>query len=221
MCHGHPRDHPCAHTSINWYYCPTANIDLDTGFETPCNNVSFAPPQRSTLDCPLQLCGFKDKGGNWLCCECKQGPNSLGWCTMPTRIMSQSLNSTSFGEQRLTTCDHGCCRDCVSLGTSESRVYRGRLTTVAPTQGPSPEMSLSDMRRGSTSRKGYGSSRTYRRPTYEIVGPYHTPERTMSQASIATPSTCSSSSSRDSYREYPVDLGYRPSKRGQTKNRVR
>ncbi|KAF7553828.1 hypothetical protein G7Z17_g3344 [Cylindrodendrum hubeiense] len=65
MCHGHPRHHPCAHTSINWHYCPSALIDLETGYETPCQHTTFAPAQSISSDCPLQNCQFKDKGGTW------------------------------------------------------------------------------------------------------------------------------------------------------------
>ncbi|KAK1529924.1 hypothetical protein CPAR01_12236 [Colletotrichum paranaense] len=53
MCHGHPRLHPCSHTSINWHYCPSALIDLETGVETPCSHLSYATAQPSNADCPL------------------------------------------------------------------------------------------------------------------------------------------------------------------------
>ena len=116
MCHGHPRYHPCSHTSINWYYCPTALIDLETGYETPCSNVSFAPAQTTKLDCPLKHCDFKGKGGLWICCSCKQGPNTHGWCMMPRSRLRR--NSDTFAVEEIqTTCDHGCCKECTRFGT--------------------------------------------------------------------------------------------------------
>lgn len=124
MCHGHPRYHLCAHTSINWFYCPTALIDLETGYETPCSNVSFAPAQRSTLDCPLAHCDFKGKDGRWICCVCKQGPNAKGWCLMPMRHQRHN-HDTLVLEEFETTCDHGCCKECQKLGAYTT--YRGRV----------------------------------------------------------------------------------------------
>ena len=115
MCHGHPRHHPCAHTSINWHYCPSALIDLETGYETPCSNMSFAAAQPTTSDCPLQNCQFKSKGGSWTCCSCQQGPNTQGWCTMP--LSRLTMNPESFSVESIeTTCDHGCCSKCIRYG---------------------------------------------------------------------------------------------------------
>ncbi|CEF74339.1 unnamed protein product [Fusarium graminearum] len=135
MCHGHPRHHPCAHTSINWHYCPSALIDLETGYETPCSKMSFAAAQPTKSDCPLQNCQFKSKGGSWTCCACQQGPNTQGWCTKP--LSRLTMNPESFSLETVeTTCDHGCCSECVRY-----------------------EMAFSEIRKGSASRKfGYGSA---------------------------------------------------------------
>ncbi|RGP72584.1 hypothetical protein FLONG3_6592 [Fusarium longipes] len=135
MCHGHPRHHACAHTSINWHYCPSALIDLETGYETPCSNMSFAKAQPTKSDCPLQNCQFKSKGGSWTCCACQQGPNTQGWCTMP--LSRLTMNPESFSVETVeTTCDHGCCSKCVRY-----------------------EMAFSEIRKGSASRKfGYSSA---------------------------------------------------------------
>ncbi|KAL7941330.1 hypothetical protein V8C42DRAFT_182399 [Trichoderma barbatum] len=116
MCHGHPRYHSCAHTSLVWYYCPSAHIDLETGFETPCRNVSFAPAQSSPLSCPLKNCQFVDKGGSWICCKCNQGPNTQGWCSTPMANIQDDLDSLQL-EDVQRTCDHGCCDDCKRFGT--------------------------------------------------------------------------------------------------------
>ncbi|PTB63328.1 hypothetical protein BBK36DRAFT_1126802 [Trichoderma citrinoviride] len=116
MCHGHPRYHSCAHTSLVWYYCPSAHIDLETGFETPCRNVSFAPAQSSALSCPLKNCQFVDKGGSWICCKCNQGPNTQGWCSAPIANVSDDLDSLRLDDEQ-RTCDHGCCDECRRFGT--------------------------------------------------------------------------------------------------------
>lgn len=116
MCHGHPRYHSCAHTSMVWYYCPSASIDLQTGYEAPCRNVTLSPSQASRTSCPLSVCYFKEKGGQWICCQCKQGPNLQGWCTMPLH------GGTNLSSQLQMTCDHGCCKSCKKSGM-RSRLY--------------------------------------------------------------------------------------------------
>jgi hypothetical protein len=117
MCHGHPRYHSCAHTSMVWYYCPSASIDLQTGYEAPCRNVTLAPSQASRTSCPLSVCYFKEKGGQWTCCQCKQGPNLQGWCTMPLGLSNGDVNLSS---QLQMTCDHGCCKSCKKSGMDSS-----------------------------------------------------------------------------------------------------
>lgn len=109
MCHGHPRDHPCSHTSMIWYYCPSANINLTTGYETPCSNVTLAPAQSSKAECPIKRCAFSNKGRRWRCCRCGSGPNQQAWCAMRTGRM---------GEAGRMTCDHGCCDNCTEFGKS-------------------------------------------------------------------------------------------------------
>lgn len=211
MCHGHPRDHACGHLSINWYYCPSALIDLSTGYETPCSNVSFAPGQRSTLDCPLQNCGYKEKGGRWLCCVCNQGPNSKGWCVMPRRYFRPNRD-TLVDEEVEGTCDHGCCEGCQKLGALPEvfQERRAILTgcTIAPSRSPSPELSFTELRKGAASRKsGYGPPpRAHRRSAYSIIGGFTTPERDGGDISTATPSSSSSGGSRPGYR---IELDYR------------
>lgn len=107
MCHGHPRDHPCSHTSMIWYYCPSAHINLTTGYETPCSNVTLAPAQSSKAECPIKMCAFSNKGRRWRCCRCGLGPNQKAWCAMRTGRM---------GEAGRMTCDHGCCENCTEFG---------------------------------------------------------------------------------------------------------
>ncbi|KAL0932596.1 uncharacterized protein CTRU02_211559 [Colletotrichum truncatum] len=146
MCHGHPRWHPCSHTSINWHYCPAALIDLETGVETPCTHLSYAAAQSSNSDCPLLNCQFKAMGGNWTCCQCGQGPNTQGWCTMPKQ--PQDINGM-FTEE-VKTCDHGCCSEC----------ERYCMTCVETS-----DMTFGELRKGTASRKfGYSSAiRSHRR----------------------------------------------------------
>ncbi|KAL7921268.1 hypothetical protein ACQKWADRAFT_127878 [Trichoderma austrokoningii] len=142
MCHGHPRYHECAHTSLVWYYCPSAKIDLETGYETPCRNATFAPAQSSSLSCPLKNCQFADKGGSWICCKCNQGPNTQGWCSTPLTDITDDIGSLRIGgDQR--TCDHGCCDDCRRFG---------------PSRSPSPERRVAESRKGRSRKYTYGSS---------------------------------------------------------------
>ncbi|KAI1499555.1 hypothetical protein F5X99DRAFT_273194 [Biscogniauxia marginata] len=157
MCHGHPHYHPCSHTSVKWLYCPEAIFDLDTGYETPCSNPIYSKPQPTTLDCPLQNCNFKVLKGSWNCCVCGKGPNTQGWCTMLRhRVDFNPL--TGRVENMELPCGHGCCSMC--SGSSASR-------------SSSPEMSFSEVRKGKSSRKAYGSSRSSankRSPAYELGG---------------------------------------------------
>ena len=112
MCHGHPHHHPCSHQSVTWHYCPSALIDLETGYETPCSNVTFAVSQASNSECPLQNCEFKAKGGSWICCNCLQGPNTQGWCTFNRQQPVLERNYMSEEYSLVETCDHGCCKNC-------------------------------------------------------------------------------------------------------------
>ncbi|KAF4975053.1 hypothetical protein FZEAL_8122 [Fusarium zealandicum] len=200
MCHGHPRHHPCAHTSINWHYCPSALIDLETGYETPCSNISFAAAQPTTTDCPLQNCQFKNKGGSWTCCSCQQGPNTQGWCTMP--LSRFEMNRDSFSVEAVeTTCDHGCCSQCIRYGSSRDAT---------------PDMTFSEMRRGSASRKfGYGSaSKSHRRGSaFSLTGGFPSVSE---EESSSSPSTSKSSSGGSGYK---VDLDYTSSKAKSSKKR--
>ncbi|KAF4954437.1 hypothetical protein FGADI_5214 [Fusarium gaditjirri] len=183
MCHGHPRHHPCAHTSINWHYCPSALIDLETGYETPCSKISFAAAQPTTSDCPLQNCQFKSKGGSWTCCSCQQGPNTQGWCTMPMSRMT--MNPESFSVESVET-------------TSSSR-------------DASPEMTFSEIRKGSASRKfGYSSATKSHRRGSAFSLPASGEESTPS------PSTSKSSSASSGYK---VGVEYTSSKAKSSKKR--
>lgn len=114
MCHGHPKDHPCSHTSMAWYYCPSAQINLTTGYQTACKNITLAPAQRSKNDCPLKMCAFKTKGGFWQCCHCNNGPNERAWCGR------QVVKKASGGKSILSTCDHGCCKNCTEYGKHDN-----------------------------------------------------------------------------------------------------
>ncbi|QPC76589.1 hypothetical protein HYE68_007341 [Fusarium pseudograminearum] len=198
MCHGHPRHHPCAHTSINWHYCPSALIDLETGYETPCSKMSFAAAQPTKSDCPLQNCQFKSKGGSWTCCACQQGPNTQGWCTKP--LSRLTMNPESFSPETVeTTCDHGCCSECVRYGPS--------------CDTSSPEMAFSEIRKGSASRKfGYGSATKSHRRGSAFSLPVSEED--------STPSPSSSKSSSGSSR-YKLDLEYTSSKVKSSKKRHR
>ncbi|EFX00493.1 hypothetical protein CMQ_7495 [Grosmannia clavigera kw1407] len=103
MCYGHPHHHLCSHQSVKWHYCPRAKIDVTTGHATICDKTTYAISQPSKAACPLKNCHFKELGGVWDCCQCKQGPNTLGWCTFPKWPGYQDW---------VETCDHGCCKHC-------------------------------------------------------------------------------------------------------------
>lgn len=111
MCRGHPHTHPCSHTSIAWDYCPDAQLDLDAAYDSPCADISFAPSRPTASVCPLQNCQFKDMGGSWTCCACGRGPNTQGWCTMPTARLRRDPETFEV-EAVAATCDHGCCNNC-------------------------------------------------------------------------------------------------------------
>jgi len=49
MCHGHPHCYSCGHQSMEWHHCPSAVMNLETGYETPCPNITFAASQPSLL----------------------------------------------------------------------------------------------------------------------------------------------------------------------------
>jgi hypothetical protein len=112
MCHGHPHYHSCGHQSVTWHYCPSALIDLETGYETPCPNITFAASQSSTAACPLANCDFRSAGGGgWTCCKCG-GRNSSGWCLNASPEPKWEKNSITNEWEWMERCDHGCCRSC-------------------------------------------------------------------------------------------------------------
>lgn len=124
MCRGHPKHHRCAHTSVSWYYCPSAHLDMFTGAVSPCGNPIMSDSQPTKAGCPLQHCRFAAKGGSgagggWVCCQCGRGPNTRGWCAQ--RMTAAQVVGLDPGEEVLAgqlqaTCDHGCCDDCTGTG---------------------------------------------------------------------------------------------------------
>ncbi|KAL2118075.1 hypothetical protein VTJ04DRAFT_7735 [Mycothermus thermophilus] len=111
MCHGHPHTHACGHQSVTWHYCPSAFIDLGTGYETPCQNITFAASQPSSARCPLANCDYQSAAGRgWTCCQCG-GRNNGGWCSNVWQRYERNPLNQEW--ERLERCDHGCCRNCV------------------------------------------------------------------------------------------------------------
>ncbi|KAK4229777.1 hypothetical protein QBC38DRAFT_76001 [Podospora fimiseda] len=117
MCHGHPHHHPCGHQSVNWHYCPSALIDLETGYETPCSNITFAGSQPSNSSCLLANCDYG--GSAWTCCNCG-GRNTSGWCTNISPNPRFEKNAITNDFEYVETCDHGCCRNCTKDATQGS-----------------------------------------------------------------------------------------------------
>ncbi|EXV06772.1 hypothetical protein X797_001494 [Metarhizium robertsii] len=121
MCSGHPRAHPCGHTSLLWNYCRSATFNTMTGESMRCGNVTFGTYVRELKSgCPLSECKFKAKGGNWVCCKCHRGPNRRGWCNQPVIRLRRKLGSDDENEKEEAdcTCDHMCCDECAVVGTS-------------------------------------------------------------------------------------------------------
>lgn len=129
MCHGHPHYHSCGHQSVTWHYCPSALIDLETGYETPCPNITFAASQSSTAACPLANCDFRSAGGGgWTCCKCG-GRNSSGWCLNASPEPKWEKNSITNEWEWMERCDHGCCRSC----TKDRKNSHDRTRMTGPT----------------------------------------------------------------------------------------
>ncbi|AEO63168.1 uncharacterized protein THITE_2108070 [Thermothielavioides terrestris NRRL 8126] len=130
MCHGHPHYHSCGHQSVTWHYCPSALIDLTTGYETPCPNITFAASQLSSSSCPLANCDFRSTGGGvWTCCKCG-GRNNGGWCKNMSSDPKWEKNPITNEWEWIERCDHGCCRNCVKdaptgAGESSRKEARG------------------------------------------------------------------------------------------------
>ena len=114
MCYGHPHHHPCGHQSVKWHYCPRAKIDVTTGHATVCDKTTYAISQPAKARCPLKNCYFKELGGVWDCCECKQGPNTQGWCTFSNPSWKMNFQKNEY--EWVETCDHGCCKNCTRSG---------------------------------------------------------------------------------------------------------
>lgn len=153
MCHGHPRRHPCSHTSINWHYCPAAVIDLSTGVETPCRHLTYASSQPTASDCPLQNCQYKAMGGSWTCCQCNHGPNESGWCE--NFIQLPPDEPTHFDDAHLEQCAHGCCERCTRSGKTTASPFRGP-SDVEKARPSMSDMTFAEPQKGTASRKfGY------------------------------------------------------------------
>lgn len=112
MCVGHPKRHPCQHTSVTYNHCVAAHFDRHTRLTTPCHNTTYAAPIDSESKCSNQLCFFEELGGSWICCQCNNGPNVVGWCTFDRP--RTEINALTGQPEQLTTCDHCCCWNCTS-----------------------------------------------------------------------------------------------------------
>lgn len=148
MCHGHPKMHPCSHMSVKWMFCPKAPFDPSTGFQIgPCRSPNYYPEQSVAKPCSLQNCAFKALGGAWLCCQCGQGPNELGWCTATTADSSSSppfAGSDVDGDWSYAdsvsgcwnpdscpgSCGHGCCSSCLPFGEFSSLLVDSPLPAL-------------------------------------------------------------------------------------------
>lgn len=123
MCVGHPKRHPCQHTSVTYNHCVAARFDRDARLTTPCHNTTYAAPVDTGSKCTNQLCFFEELGGSWVCCRCDNGPNAVGWCVF-SRPRTE-VNAITGQAEHLTACDHCCCwncspyRECLSVPVGE------------------------------------------------------------------------------------------------------
>lgn len=112
MCLGIPLYHQCSHTSVWWYYCPSAKTGEHSGDIMFCNRPTWGHGQATDQLCPLTHCDWHNKPGPWQCCACHQGPNYLGWCSMLVQLPSRDKGSGKPVKSATTTCLHGCCENC-------------------------------------------------------------------------------------------------------------
>lgn len=141
MCSGHPRYHPCRHTSLVWSRCPKAicsTFDQSSSstkeygtYNNHCNDWDLKEVKFVDWSCPLRHCRYQDKGGHWYCCECGSGPNTAGWCRATKfEKMKKSKgdrDSKSYGEnieegeymEVVGGCGHGCCENCIGVTLTE------------------------------------------------------------------------------------------------------
>lgn len=116
MCVGHPKRHPCQHTSVTYNHCVAAHFDGATRVTTPCHNTTYAAPIDTESKCTNQLCFFEELGGSWICCKCGNGPNYVGWCTYDNP--RTEVNAITQQVEQVTKCDHCCCWNCTPYGES-------------------------------------------------------------------------------------------------------
>jgi hypothetical protein len=125
MCHGHPYQHKCSHTSVKWLYCPDAQFDLETGYGSPCSRPVYSARQYSTASCPLQRCYFEELNGNWICCRC-QDANTQGWCN--NKVKAKQVNEYDhLGTIEWETCGHGCCEHCTENSKRLTQIGRKKI----------------------------------------------------------------------------------------------
>ncbi|KAJ1323436.1 hypothetical protein MN608_11591 [Microdochium nivale] len=161
--------HPCSHMSVKWMFCPKAPFDPSTGFQIgPCRSPNYYPEQSVAKPCSLQNCAFKALGGAWLCCQCGQGPNELGWCTATAADSSSSppfagsdvegdwsyadsVSGCWNPDNCLGSCGHGCCSSCLPFDLGDTRT--DGQSSVATANNSSGSSS------GNSSRKSRGKDK--------------------------------------------------------------
>ncbi|KAH7012553.1 uncharacterized protein B0I36DRAFT_369705 [Microdochium trichocladiopsis] len=107
---------------------PKGHPGPDRRAEHAVPHLEYYPTQASLLPCRLRLCAFKSMGGPWICCVCRGGPNSYGWCTAPlgsavaysaayAGVDAAAASGTAYfwdsaGFGYTAPCGHGCCSTC-------------------------------------------------------------------------------------------------------------
>ncbi|KAJ0165297.1 hypothetical protein CTA2_11702 [Colletotrichum tanaceti] len=96
-----------------------AGKDSDGEFQLPCERVFYDPVQSIDVDNPCAAggclispdcssgnCRLQELNGQWICCQCNRGSNSLRWCRQK---MKKSPD---------TFCYHRVCPNCTSDTTT-------------------------------------------------------------------------------------------------------
>ncbi|KAK2029574.1 hypothetical protein LX32DRAFT_718434 [Colletotrichum zoysiae] len=114
----HHHVQPCARPIdyvVHYEFCLDAEKDSDGTSQAPCDRVSYDPVQSIDFDNPCATggclispdcssgnCRLKELNGQWICCQCSRGSNSLRWCR---HKMKKSPD---------TFCYHRVCQNCTS-----------------------------------------------------------------------------------------------------------
>lgn len=118
MCHGHIQMFACQHQGVTYHPCMRAANEKfkERGY---CDQITYRNIRPTDQPCRSTTCRWSANSGSWTCCECGQGPNTRGWCTMPTNYPDASIEQgrlVGWDQVKSSTCNHGCCPNCRPSG---------------------------------------------------------------------------------------------------------